>query len=424
MSYCHHALTVFFAVEITIAEYEGSPRRYRPRGCNETTSNASSEASCPQQMQQQQSDIGGVKFKQQHRALRSSSSASPSLVEQPQQQHTLLDMSPVKTAAPLQAAVVQAAAAEELLKFDEDETSAVTVKTASDYDFRYEFSETRKVLDEFFNKAEEESQAVAPAAAAEKQLPSAAVEAATNENCFSDLNYTLRRCSPTASTVSGSSYVAQRLAEDSKAAVDSQELLLLQLEGVDKTSSSKPGQQGFLSDIQQSRPPPMEQPPPLAVRQQLSQQLPQQLNTMMVGHTRLNVSSFEAHKSQDHDPYTAAAYPAVTSAAAVAQLPAAVSAAAAASSPSSSKLAAAGSSQSVLTAASGGVVQGSLDSRNFTLSPETTDCDSADLESEVSINEGSYHSSGPRMHTAMPILEDGLSSGHASDMEDDVIYSR
>ena len=69
-------------------------------------------------------------------------------------------------------------------------------------------------------------------------------------------------------------------------------------------------------------------------------------------------------------------------------------------------------------------MQGSLDSRNFTLSPETTDCDSADLESEVSINEGSYHSSGPRMHTAMPILEDGLSSGHASDMEDDVIYSR
>ena len=65
-----------------------------------------------------------------------------------------------------------------------------------------------------------------------------------------------------------------------------------------------------------------------------------------------------------------------------------------------------------------------IDSRNFTLSPETTDCDSAELESEVSINEGSYHSSGPKFHTAMPILEDGLSSGHASDLEDDVIYSR
>ena len=65
-----------------------------------------------------------------------------------------------------------------------------------------------------------------------------------------------------------------------------------------------------------------------------------------------------------------------------------------------------------------------IESRNFTLSPETTDCDSADLESEVSLNEGSYHSSGPKFHTAMPILEDGLSSGHASDLEDDVIYSR
>ena len=58
-----------------------------------------------------------------------------------------------------------------------------------------------------------------------------------------------------------------------------------------------------------------------------------------------------------------------------------------------------------------------IESRNFTLSPETTDCDSADLESEVSLNEGSYHSSGPKFHTAMPILEDGLSSGHASDLE-------
>ena len=52
------------------------------------------------------------------------------------------------------------------------------------------------------------------------------------------------------------------------------------------------------------------------------------------------------------------------------------------------------------------------DSRNFTLSPETTDCDSADLESELSVpsaGEGSYHSSGPR-HTTMPILE--VSSQH------------
>ena len=50
------------------------------------------------------------------------------------------------------------------------------------------------------------------------------------------------------------------------------------------------------------------------------------------------------------------------------------------------------------------------ESRNFTLSPETTDCDSADLESELSLpsaGDGSYHSSGPRIHTSMPILEVG-----------------
>ena len=59
-------------------------------------------------------------------------------------------------------------------------------------------------------------------------------------------------------------------------------------------------------------------------------------------------------------------------------------------------------------------------SRNFTLSPETTDCDSNDIESEVSLeNEGSMHSSGGgRLYGSMPVLEDGLSSGHASDTED------
>ena len=54
------------------------------------------------------------------------------------------------------------------------------------------------------------------------------------------------------------------------------------------------------------------------------------------------------------------------------------------------------------------------DSRNFTLSPETTDCDSADLESELSVpsaGEGSYHSSGPKLHTSMPILEVSLQEG-------------
>lgn len=57
-------------------------------------------------------------------------------------------------------------------------------------------------------------------------------------------------------------------------------------------------------------------------------------------------------------------------------------------------------------------------SRNFTLSPETTDCDSNDVESEVSFeNEDSLNSSG-HAYGSMPVLEDGLSSGQASDGEE------
>jgi hypothetical protein len=88
--------------------------------------------------------------------------------------------------------------------------------------------------------------------------------------------------------------------------------------------------------------------------------------------------------------------------------------------PSTSLPMASSAMSTTTTAAASNVVL----ANDFTLSPEMTDCDSADLESEMSINEGSYHSSGPRMHTSMPVLEDGLSSGHASDLEDDVIYSR
>ncbi|XP_043238144.1 histone-lysine N-methyltransferase 2D-like [Amphibalanus amphitrite] len=55
-------------------------------------------------------------------------------------------------------------------------------------------------------------------------------------------------------------------------------------------------------------------------------------------------------------------------------------------------------------------------SRNFTLSPETTECDSGEVESELS--EGSLPSSG-RLCPAMPVLEDGLSDGERTDGEED-----
>nr|XP_045604824.1 uncharacterized protein LOC123762353 isoform X5 [Procambarus clarkii] len=58
-------------------------------------------------------------------------------------------------------------------------------------------------------------------------------------------------------------------------------------------------------------------------------------------------------------------------------------------------------------------------SRNFTLSPETTSCDSGDVESDYSgvDPEGSIHSSSRGICSAMPVLEDGLSSGDESGME-------
>lgn len=95
-------------------------------------------------------------------------------------------------------------------------------------------------------------------------------------------------------------------------------------------------------------------------------------------------------------------------------------------------------------------------SRNFTLSPETTDCDSncGDLDSEVSLMlmendlapsggllgmliksyKNNYNSTNKisisgsntdlavpgdtlRLYSSMPVLEDGLSSGHASDTD-------
>ncbi|XP_076262528.1 uncharacterized protein LOC143197738 isoform X23 [Rhynchophorus ferrugineus] len=75
-------------------------------------------------------------------------------------------------------------------------------------------------------------------------------------------------------------------------------------------------------------------------------------------------------------------------------------------------------------------------SRNFTLSPETTDCDSncGDLDSEVSLmlmendlapsggllgstNDLAVPGDSLRLYSSMPVLEDGLSSGHASDTD-------
>ncbi len=66
-------------------------------------------------------------------------------------------------------------------------------------------------------------------------------------------------------------------------------------------------------------------------------------------------------------------------------------------------------------------------SRNFTLSPETTDCESnfgegdSDVSSLMLIMDPDIGNSNTnttdRLYPSMPVLEDGLSSGHTSDTE-------
>ena len=169
------------------------------------------------------------------------------------------------------------------------------------YDYRYEFSETRKVLEEFFK--------------AENEFPAQP-----------DLDYSLTRLD------SGSSYVGQRLADPD---------LDLGVPAVSKQSRPEAAYSRDLLDlvVSMAPPPPTAVPPPPPPAVESSEGLPRLSEVM-----------------SELPPPPPAPY---------------------------------------------------HDSRNFTLSPETTDCDSADLESELSVpsaGEGSFHSSGPR-HTAMPILE-------------------
>lgn len=136
--------------DITIAEYEGSPRRYRPR------------ASPPQPEKKSQ---------QQRPPLR--------LPGFPQR---VLPAVPTDTS--------EAEKTEELLKFEEEAPSK-----KEDESFRYEFSETRKVLDEFFHEKVEE------------------------EKNFNDLNYVLRK--------NNNYVVGQRLASEEVESKTLQEDLML-----------------------------------------------------------------------------------------------------------------------------------------------------------------------------------------------------
>ncbi|TRY70941.1 hypothetical protein TCAL_05932 [Tigriopus californicus] len=281
-------------------------------------------------------------------------------------------------------------------------------KTSSDlYNYQYEFSETRKVLDEFFPETR------IPSSTSNISYQNSTLEKTTPPPSeFRDLNYTLRRrTSPEATSTENEPFTR---------------------EGQDLSGNESGGNQptgtAFLNSIQQPHVglSPLDQPlvnignggsiqgsenqaaspglmkiqrnatvQPLAQQQHQHPQLGGGNNSHNCDTGYATLNSPEAASRISHPPKGAPHH----------------------GFHRGSDAAFGGNG------GNGGQTNNCDCSRNFTLSPETTDCDSADLESEVSMNEGSFHSSGPRLHTAMPILEDGLSSGHASDLEEDVIYS-
>ena len=503
-----------------IAEYEGSPRRYRPRASDEpptkmvnargstkeSPKSSSGRSKSRKKSSNSSSSLSASKrppgFPQRvlpnaaHSPSKGSSSAEPSsnsgsnsnpspssstssgasrskrrLEQQKQQQRNANEDLEMKLCNVKQVeSGVPSSVSEVLLKFDEitkcttdspppvalspvgekvevggeEEEERVTKQQLQQqprsYNYQYEFSETRKVLDEFFKPSD---------AAAENNAGNEEV-VLPKEVADGDLNYVLRRRTENTNSSSSSSYIGQRLAENEG-----------QPQGANNSSSVLNsshsdlllGQPGIRTSPYEDSDGSGRRLPPEAKLTHPNQSQQPHVGLSPLDQPLVTIGSDLSHASSSNVASSASSMPRMQQYASVQQQSFAVGSSngssgggdtgyATLNSPEASRVANAlttnhgrhatgGVSVSVGREGGGGggsstffQSSGVVDSRNFTLSPETTDCDSADLESEVSINEGSYHSSGPRMHTSMPVLEDGLSSGHASDLEEDVIYSR
>jgi hypothetical protein len=501
---------------VTIAEYEGSPRRYRPRkqdleggkraaassskrraGHNSSASAAAGAGKVPgfpQRVLPPTSTAAATTANDVVPApatASSSSSSSPasnsSAAQKGMQRHHHQELSEKEEAssppphAPTATDVL--VQFDEVLQEEEDDSSsrheqeqtviseppslppAVSVRSVKDggYDYQYEFSETRKVLDEFFTDPMSNMEDVG--AAVDLTMASSSRRIVAPEENFMDLNYTLtRRSANGSSRLNGNAAVAANAAA---AASQQQEHHLHQQHQQQVVANH--AHEAEESDLLQLHHPqvglsPLDQHPPTMVNRAAvaassssdvtistssSVTTGGRSNGTDTGYATLNSPDSirhnlapqpqQHHQIQQSLPKSSRVAPPQRGAQQQQQLQQQhVEFSQVAQTVSSSDVTLTASAASVIVippstaaltpssvAAAPGLVAPGVDcSRNFTLSPETTDCDSADLESEVSINEGSFHSSGPRMHTSMPVLEDGLSSGHASDLEEDVVYSR
>ncbi|XP_071750066.1 uncharacterized protein [Lepeophtheirus salmonis] len=322
---------------VTIAEYEGSPRRYRPRKfCSPSKTTTASSI---------RRKVGSSASSSTTSSTSSLAGLRPSLNKLPGFPQRILP--PQEETKNLEEIIKieQHEEEEELLKFEEVPPPQIEKVTtpSTDYDSRYEFSETRKVLDEFFKDCS----------------PPQTHEERGEE--FGELDYTLKRRQTT-----NESYVGHRLAS----CIDEGGATTNDIVGTLISPSN------VNDDLLCTSVVPVVGLSPLDPASSVNSAIPN-------GYFSTN-NSIRGGNIPSPD---------------------------------------------ILSNGGGeGGNRHSLDeqnglesSRNFTLSPETTDCDSADLESEVSANEGSINSSAARIH--LPVLEDGLSSGHASDLDDDIIYS-
>ena len=393
---------------LAIAEYEGSPRRYKPRGASKPdqpqSGSSKNTTPSPPTSQQENRRLSRASSNGSSVSNRSSKAAkrppgfpqrvlpasSSSVQGSPSSTASTESSSPKNAAAKGRRDGEEEAAAisDVLLKFDEitkgknsnegqqqrqpqlsapiesvigghsTTPAAATPATRSkNYDYQYEFSETRKVLDEFFH--------------------SSTSTAANQQQTEDDLDYTLTRKDNNTST-----RIGQRLADQQQ----------------QQQQQQPQHPQVGLSPLVD---------PPSVIMDFKSAVVPPPAG--IIAGSVSNGSGDTGYATLNSPEATRAAAQAAQR---VSPRPGGVGS---------------GSGSTTLHGSDSGLAGPAStgnNSKNFTLSPETTDCDSADLESEVSMNEGSFHSSGPKMHTAMPVLEDGLSSGHASDLEEDVIYSR
>jgi hypothetical protein len=260
------------------------------------------------------------------------------------------------------------------------------------YDYQYEFSETRKVLSEFFKT---------PPSPSENRVPPQSAE----DDTFFDLNYTLRKRSQ--------GEERDDLADEEEARVRHQRDLLDVIPELGSDNGHCGGaqtEQQLSGGIDEYAPDESRQPHSrsgfMSYNGLAAATLMSNGGGTDTGYATLNSPEVSVRSASNQMTAVACSRPSQSLSTEIRQKP-----------PVSSL------SQlpvrhvapfDVGSAAAGNPVC----SRNFTLSPETTDCDSGDLESELSGNEGSYHSSGPRALTAMPVLEDGLSSGNVSEEED------